>query len=93
MDDVDNVRVLIASDDHEPKFKQDLQSRGFILINHEKLGTEKALGQWGPTLIDAILLSRGVGFVGSDRSTYSHFAASRIQDWNGGPTTWLPRLT
>ena len=42
-------------------------------------------GWWLPVL-DAALLARGAGFVGTDRSTFSHLAGLRVKHWNGAPT-------
>lgn len=35
-------------------------------------------------IIDAIIQSRGLGFVGTDRSTFSALARRRVQEWNNG---------
>jgi len=37
-------------------------------------------------LIDAVIQSGGVGFVGTDRSTMSELAMRRCQSWHGGVT-------
>lgn len=37
-----------------------------------------------PALIDAVVQSMGIGFVGTARSTMSLVAAKRVEDWNGG---------
>lgn len=39
-----------------------------------------------PPLVDAFVQSKGIGFVGTKRSTMSHVAAMRVNDWNHGVT-------
>jgi hypothetical protein len=39
-----------------------------------------------PVLIDAVIQSNGIGFVGTDRSTMSGMAERRSQSWHGGVT-------
>jgi len=37
-----------------------------------------------PVLIDAVIQSGGVGFLGTDRSTMSTLARRRVQSWHNG---------
>ena len=37
-----------------------------------------------PVILDAIIQSRGLGFVGTDRSTFSSLARRRVAEWNNG---------
>lgn len=37
-----------------------------------------------PVLIDAVIQSGGIGFVGTDRSTMSNLARRRVQSWHNG---------
>lgn len=37
-----------------------------------------------PVLIDAVIQSSGLGFVGTDRSTMSQLARRRVQSWRNG---------
>lgn len=39
-----------------------------------------------PLLIDAVIQSGGIGFVGTDRSTMSILARRRVEAWHGGIT-------
>jgi hypothetical protein len=39
-----------------------------------------------PLLIDAVIQSGGIGFVGTDRSTMSEIALRRCQSWHGAVT-------
>ena len=38
-----------------------------------------------PLLLDAIIQSRGAGFVGTEYSTMTTVALRRVQDWSNGP--------
>jgi hypothetical protein len=40
--------------------------------------------EWFPLLLDATVQSRGLGFVGTDRSTMSMIARRRVETWQGG---------
>lgn len=35
-------------------------------------------------MLDAVVQSMAAGFVGTDRSTFSHMARRRVTDWNHG---------
>ena len=37
-----------------------------------------------PVIVDAVVQSAGVGFVGTDRSTFSTLARRRVADWQDG---------
>ena len=37
-----------------------------------------------PVLVDAYVQSAGMGFIGTDRSTFSIVAKRRVKDWHGG---------
>jgi hypothetical protein len=39
-----------------------------------------------PVLIDAVIQSNGIGFIGTDRSTMSEMAMRRCETWHGGVT-------
>ncbi|GAA6025703.1 hypothetical protein JCM8202_002703 [Rhodotorula sphaerocarpa] len=65
---------------------------GWRVIDHEKARTAERFGEWYPTMIDAAVLARGRGFVGTEWSTFSFLAGSRVKFWNGGVTDWTPSL-
>lgn len=44
-----------------------------------------------PIFIDAVIQSRGKGFVGTMSSTMSLLAMRRVQDWNDGVGKMIPR--
>jgi hypothetical protein len=39
-----------------------------------------------PVIIDAVVQSNGMGFVGTDLSTFSVLARRRVEDWQRGAT-------
>jgi len=39
-----------------------------------------------PVIIDAVVQSKGMGFVGNDLSTFSILARRRVEDWQRGVT-------
>ena len=39
-----------------------------------------------PVIIDAVVQSKGMGFVGNDLSTFSMLARRRVEDWQRGVT-------
>lgn len=39
-----------------------------------------------PVIIDAVVQSKGMGFVGTDRSTFSIISRRRVEDWQRGAT-------
>lgn len=59
----------------------------WLSIDHEAAGvdTVKKWGYWYPILVDSVLMSNAVGFVGTKMSTYSLLAGKRVERWNRGP--------
>lgn len=77
-------RVIITSDEQDPAWWDEVRALGWSFIDHEQQGTTSKHGKWYPALIDAVVQSMGIGFVGTARSTMSLVAARRVEDWNGG---------
>ncbi|KAF7307044.1 hypothetical protein MIND_00497500 [Mycena indigotica] len=75
--------VLVTSDERSPEWWHDVAKQGWFSPDHTD--TKEHYGEWYPVLIDAVIQSRGVGFVGTDRSTMSIIAARRVEDWSNGP--------
>lgn len=48
---------------------EDLRHLGWHYIDHEKLQTAEKYGPWEATLVDNVVLSLGMGFVGTEDST------------------------
>jgi len=61
---------------------EDVVAQGWFRVDHSE--TVEIYGAWYPVLIDAVIQSSGVGFVGTDRSTMSILARRRVQSWQDG---------
>ncbi|KAM0791403.1 hypothetical protein ACM66B_005864 [Microbotryomycetes sp. NB124-2] len=82
---VSEYKVVVATDeDPTSPFMQELTDLGWYTIDHNLFRTTKRYGPWYPSLIDAEILSRGQGFVGTSWSTYSLLAGQRVEYWRGG---------
>ncbi|GAA6026499.1 hypothetical protein JCM8202_002917 [Rhodotorula sphaerocarpa] len=79
--------VLFTTDSDDPVFLTRIAKLGWIHVNHIDFATAARFGGWYPDMLDAVLLSRSVGFVGTRMSTFSHLAARRVESWNHGITT------
>ncbi|KIO33664.1 hypothetical protein M407DRAFT_65342 [Tulasnella calospora MUT 4182] len=77
--------VVVTSDERDPKWWTEVHNLGWLGTNKfdEEIGTK--YGRWFPTVIDAVIQSRGKAFVGTQGSTMSDYAARRVQDWQHGP--------
>lgn len=76
----DQYTVVTTTD--EPKgspFIQEVKALGWKVLDHEAEETKERLGGWYPTMLDGAILARGVSFVGTDRSTFSHLAGLRVK--------------
>jgi len=76
--------VVITSDEDDPEWWADVNRQGWKSPNHTN--TESEYGRWYPVLIDAVIQSNGVGFIGTDRSTMSEMGRRRSESWHGGVT-------
>ncbi|KAI5479142.1 hypothetical protein MNV49_004002 [Pseudohyphozyma bogoriensis] len=76
--------VVFATDSEDPLFIKKLTALGWIYINHNDFATVTRFGGWYPGILDSLILSRSVGFVGTKQSTFSYVAARRVESWNGG---------
>ncbi|KAJ7361204.1 hypothetical protein DFH08DRAFT_843459 [Mycena albidolilacea] len=77
--------VIITSDERDEAWWDQVAEQGWRTPDHAGLKTEERYGVWYPVLIDAVIHSRGSGFVGTSRSTFSILAARRVSSWNNGP--------
>ncbi|KAJ7110064.1 hypothetical protein C8R44DRAFT_842487 [Mycena epipterygia] len=76
--------VVMTSDEQNATWWEEVGRLGWFTPDHSQ--TKERYGEWYPVLIDAVIQSRGVGFVGTDRSTMSVVAARRVESWQMGPT-------
>ncbi|KZT55635.1 hypothetical protein CALCODRAFT_518640 [Calocera cornea HHB12733] len=81
--------VLVTSDEQSPAWWSEVHALGYTSMNHTELNTEGKYGEWYPSVLDAVFLSLGKGFVGTEGSTMSLLARRRVEDWGGGVATWL----
>ncbi|KAJ7706027.1 hypothetical protein B0H17DRAFT_1035316 [Mycena rosella] len=75
--------VVVTSDERNATWWREVALLGWFNPDHSK--TKETYGDWYPVLIDAVIQSQGVGFVGTDRSTMSIIAARRVESWQYGP--------
>ncbi|KAJ7727827.1 hypothetical protein DFH07DRAFT_851526 [Mycena maculata] len=76
--------VIMTSDERNATWWHEVAKLGWFTPDHSE--TEEKYGEWYPVLIDAVIQSQGVGFVGTDRSTMSIIAGRRVESWQSGPT-------
>ncbi|KAM0791899.1 hypothetical protein ACM66B_004153 [Microbotryomycetes sp. NB124-2] len=77
---------VVATTDEAPNsdFVKELKALGWHVLDHDKFGTADKWGPWYPSMLDAVILSRGKSFVATSASTYSHLAGLRVKFWHGG---------
>ncbi|TBU63759.1 hypothetical protein BD310DRAFT_808030 [Dichomitus squalens] len=85
--DVD--RIFISSDEKDPAWWDQIKALGWRTVDHDAMRTAAVYGRWYPVIIDAAIQSAAVGFVGTDRSTYSIVSRRRVQSWQDGVTRVL----
>ncbi len=71
-------------DETSPSFWGKVRERGWFFVNHTEAATAERYGEWYLPLIDIVIQSHAVGFVGTKSSTFSLLGERRVQDWNGG---------
>lgn len=79
-------RVIITSDETDPVWWDEVRALGWKTVDHQKARTVETLGRWYPVLLDAAIQSNALGFVGTDRSTYSILSRRRVETWHDGAT-------
>ncbi|KAF9654199.1 hypothetical protein BDM02DRAFT_3182029 [Thelephora ganbajun] len=78
-----NVKhVIMTSDERDEAWWDLVRAQGWCRIDHSS--TAAQYGRWYPVIIDAIVQSKGMGFVGTDRSTFSIISRRRVEDWQRG---------
>lgn len=80
------TRVIVTSDEKDPAWWEEVFALGWRTVDHEAARTVEVFGRWYPVLIDAAIQSAALGFVGTDRSTYSVVSRRRVETWNDGAT-------
>ncbi|KAI8983184.1 hypothetical protein BD414DRAFT_547951 [Trametes punicea] len=81
---VDVQHVIMTGDEQDPLWWASVEERGWARIDHDAERTAELYGNWYPVVLDAVVQSMAIGFVGTDRSTFSHMGRRRVMDWNQG---------
>lgn len=73
--------VVVTTDEpSESPFLNEVRKLGWKVIDHEERMTDAVFGNaWWGMIIDAAVLARGRGFVGTDSSTFSALAGLRVK--------------
>ncbi|KAJ7065244.1 hypothetical protein C8F01DRAFT_736409 [Mycena amicta] len=75
-------RVIVTSDEQDARWWDEVTELGWVRPDHSQ--TAALYGAWHPILIDAVIQSSAMGFVGTDKSTVSIMARKRVEAWNNG---------
>ncbi|THV07511.1 hypothetical protein K435DRAFT_833398 [Dendrothele bispora CBS 962.96] len=74
--------VIMTSDERDEGWWKEVEEQGWLAVDHSQ--TKELYGDWYPILIDAVIQSGGVGFVGTYGSTMSILAKRRVMEWHDG---------
>ena len=75
-----DYKVLATTDEPTGSpLLDDMRALGWNVLDHGALDTVKDKGPWLPAILDSAILSRGQGFVGTEKSTFSHLAGLRVK--------------
>ncbi|KAK0462618.1 uncharacterized protein EV420DRAFT_1199247 [Desarmillaria tabescens] len=83
---LDVIHIIMSTDEKDEEFWEEVDFLGWGYIDHEQEGTIKTYGEWYGPIIDIVIHSLAVGFVGTDGSTLSLVSGKRVEDWNNGVT-------
>jgi len=75
---------ICAADENSVAFWDDVKRLSWFHVNHTQEQTLERFGEWYPPLIDIVIQSMAVGFVGTEDSTFSLVSQRRVEDWTGG---------
>lgn len=82
--DIPDERVIVTSDEEDEAWWREVAAYGWIRMDHTRFKTDERYGRWHALIIDSIIQSNGLGFVGTDRSTFSMLSRRRVLEWNNG---------
>ncbi|KAH8099351.1 hypothetical protein BXZ70DRAFT_894911 [Cristinia sonorae] len=82
--DIPDAHVIMTSDEKDEAWWAEVKAMGWIRVDHDALDTVQQHGRWYPVILDAAIQSNGLGFVGTDRSTFSILSMRRVKDWHDG---------
>ena len=94
--------VVMTSDERDEAWWDLVKAQGWYRLDHSNTATQygrwfvlpfltpllrtSPVAVRYPVIIDAVVQSKGMGFVGTDRSTFSILARRRVEDWQRGAT-------
>lgn len=78
------TEVIMTSDERDPSWWAEVRDFGWSHVDFAAEQTVEKYGKWYPVLIDAVIQSRGAGFIGTYGSTMSTVAERRVQSWQDG---------
>ncbi|KAG0208155.1 hypothetical protein BGX28_000770 [Mortierella sp. GBA30] len=76
-----HLPVIVTTDSDSEDDFQKIRKLGWHRLDHEKSGTKKTWGSFGPAMVDAGILAHADVFIGSGKSTMTRIAAARQKAW------------
>lgn len=75
-----DYKVVVTTDEKPGSdFVLEMIEFGWKVVDHDAMKTEENFDLWYPSMIDSAILARGRGFVGTEWSTFSYLAGSRVK--------------
>jgi hypothetical protein len=81
--------VFVATNERDPEELRQFANLGWQYLDHEKMGTDAALGVFGPMMVDQVLMAYADTLVGIQMSTFSRVGALRQRDWHGRQAEYM----
>jgi hypothetical protein len=78
--------VLVTSDETSEEWWNGVAGYGWTRVDHspEGLDTARKHGRWYEVFVDAAIVGKAKGMVGTEGSTMSSIGMRRVQDWEEG---------
>ncbi|KAF9573346.1 hypothetical protein EC968_008616 [Mortierella alpina] len=89
LDPFKNLPVLVTTNEMRENELQHFADLGWLLLDHDRLGTVEALGVFGPMMADQVLLAHAEVLISSRFSTFSRTGAQRQRDWHGHAVEYM----
>lgn len=68
----------------DARFWDESGEMGWNKVDHYKEMTLEKYGHWARDMIDSVIASMAIGFVGDKKSAFGVVSARRVFDWNAG---------
>ncbi|KAG0034471.1 hypothetical protein BGZ81_004503 [Podila clonocystis] len=81
--DLRGVPVYVVTDEDRTQKLAEMRAMGWQIVNHARLGTTTALGPFGPSILDQMLMAKAQVVIGVRPSAFFRVAAHRQRDWSG----------